>query len=103
MKHNEEIKDYYKILGLERTASAKEIKQAYYRLIRIYHPDYNPSNNAALERFLEISEAYKILGDLDNRLQYSIYLNKDVLERELLHKKFNFPGMMDKKKINKKF
>jgi DnaJ-class molecular chaperone len=90
------IKDYYKILGLQKTASANDIKKAYHTLIKKYHPDLNPGNDKALESYLEINEAYSILGDLDNRLRYSILLNQDLLDKELLHKHFIFPGMMDK-------
>ena len=94
------LKDYYKILGVERTASAQEIKKKYYKLIWKFHPDINPHNKEALEKFLEITEAYNILGNLDNRLQYSIQLNKDILEKALLHKSFDIPGFVEK--ISKK-
>lgn len=96
------MKDYYKILGVARTASAKEIKEAYYRLIRRYHPDLNGATKENLEMFMEIVEAYKVLGDLDNRLQYSIMLNKDLLERELLHKRFKIKGYPPPTKTKKR-
>jgi DnaJ-class molecular chaperone len=92
------VKDYYKILGVERTASAQDIKKAYYKLIWKYHPDKSNNNDYYLEKFLEITEAYNVLGNLDNRLRYSIMLHSEILDKELLHKNFNFPGMMDKKK-----
>ena len=71
------IKDYYKILGVNRTASTEEIRKQYMKLVRIYHPDLNPNNKEYLEKFKEITEAYNVLGKLDNRLKYSILLNKD--------------------------
>jgi curved DNA-binding protein CbpA len=71
-------KDYYKILGLERTASGEDIKKAYLRLIRQYHPDIAGTKPETVEAFQEIAEAYRVLGNLDNRLRYSILLNKKV-------------------------
>src|SRR5579883_1664946 len=65
-----EYKDYYKILGVDKGASEKEIKQAYRRLARKYHPDVNPGDNSAEERFKEIGEAYAVLGDPDKRKKY---------------------------------
>ncbi|MEN6519755.1 MAG: DnaJ C-terminal domain-containing protein [Armatimonadota bacterium] len=63
-------KDYYKILGVERSAAEKEIKQAYRRLARKYHPDVNPGDKTAEEKFKEISEAYEVLSDKDKRTKY---------------------------------
>ncbi|MFP4370011.1 MAG: DnaJ domain-containing protein [Candidatus Kapaibacterium sp.] len=80
------IKDYYKILGLERTASAREIKDAYYRLARLHHPDLNPANNSELF-FNEINEAYRVLGNLDRRLVYSRILRHKDYFRFLAKKK----------------
>ncbi len=54
-----EYKDYYKILGIDRNASQDEIKKAYRKLARQYHPDMNPGDRAAEERFKEINEAYE--------------------------------------------
>jgi curved DNA-binding protein len=71
------IKDYYKILGIERTASSAAIKKAYYDLVRKFHPDKNPDDPDIIHKFNEINEAYKVLGDLDNRLDYSVLLNKE--------------------------
>lgn len=65
-----EYKDYYKILGVDKNADDKEIKKAYRRLARQYHPDKNPNNKAAEERFKEINEAYEVLGNGDNRAKY---------------------------------
>src|SRR5688500_47893 len=56
-------KDYYKVLGVSETAPAKEIKSAYRKLSRQYHPDANPGDTSAEERFKEISAAYDVVGD----------------------------------------
>jgi DnaJ-class molecular chaperone len=63
-------KDYYKILGVPKTADAKAIKQAYRRLARKHHPDQNPGNAAAAERFKEINEANEVLSDPEKRQRY---------------------------------
>ncbi len=62
--------DYYKILGVEKTASSDEIKKAYRKLALKYHPDKNPDNKAAEEQFKKISEAYAVLSDEEKRKQY---------------------------------
>ena len=62
--------DHYKTLGVERKASAEEIKKAYRKLARRYHPDRNPGDKQAEERFKEISQAYDVLGDPEKRKQY---------------------------------
>lgn len=74
------IKDYYKILGLKRTASTEEIKEAYMRLVKKYHPDINHGNEAASVLFNEINEAYSVLGNLETRLDYSLalYMQDDI-------------------------
>lgn len=63
-------KDYYEILGVSRTASDKEIKAAYRRLARKHHPDVNPGDRSAEERFKEIAEAFAVLSDKDKRATY---------------------------------
>ncbi|MBR7128147.1 MAG: DnaJ domain-containing protein, partial [Lentisphaeria bacterium] len=63
-------KDYYELLGVSRTASADEIKKAYRKLAIKYHPDKNPGNKEAEDKFKEISHAYEILGDADKRAKY---------------------------------
>ena len=63
-------KDYYNILGLSRSATDKDIKQAYRKLARRYHPDVNPGNKSAEEKFKEINQAYEVLSDADKRKKY---------------------------------
>src|SRR6185312_5415546 len=63
-------KDYYAVLGVADGASAKEIKKAYKDLARKLHPDQNPGDTAAEERFKEVSAAYDVLGDDEKRKAY---------------------------------
>ena len=63
-------KDYYKILGVERSASADEIKRAYKKVAIKYHPDRNPGNKEAEEKFKQAAEAYDVLRDPDKRARY---------------------------------
>jgi curved DNA-binding protein len=65
--------DYYKTLGVEKTASADDIKKAYRKLALKFHPDKNPGNKEAEERFKKISEAYAVLSDADKRKQYDSF------------------------------
>lgn len=65
-----DFKDYYTILGLSKTASLDEIKQAFRKLARKYHPDVNPGNKQAEARFKEVSEAYEVLSDPEKRQKY---------------------------------
>ncbi len=65
-----DYKDYYKILGVERKASADEIRKAYRKLALQYHPDRNPGDKKAEERFKEINEAYQVLSDSEKRARY---------------------------------
>jgi molecular chaperone DnaJ len=63
-------KDYYRVLGVSDTASQKEVKSAYRKLSRQYHPDNNEGDKAAEERFKEVSAAYDVVGDPDKRKEY---------------------------------
>ncbi len=63
-------KDYYAILGVSEKAPPKELKKAYRKLAKKYHPDVNPDNEAAADRFKDISEAYTVLSDSDSRKKY---------------------------------
>ncbi|MBV7532382.1 DnaJ C-terminal domain-containing protein [Chitinophaga sp. sic0106] len=65
-----DVKDYYKILGVEKSATADQIKKAYRKLAVKYHPDKNPDNKAAEDKFKEINEAYEVLSDADKRKKY---------------------------------
>ena len=62
--------DYYKLLGVEKSASPEEIKKAYRKLALKYHPDRNKGNKEAEEQFKKISEAYAVLSDKEKRQQY---------------------------------
>jgi DnaJ-class molecular chaperone len=63
-------KDYYNILGVDRTADQETIRKAYRKLARKYHPDFNPGNREAEERFKDLQEAYAVLSDAEKRRQY---------------------------------
>jgi len=65
--------DYYKVLGVPKSASEKEIKAAYRKLARKYHPDLNPGDKEAETKFKEINEANEVLGDPENRKKYDKY------------------------------
>lgn len=66
----QEIRNYYEILGVTRNASAEDVKKAFRRLARQYHPDLNPGDKVAEDKFKDISEAYEILSDTSRREQY---------------------------------
>ncbi len=68
--------DYYKVLGVERGASEKEIKKAYRKLARKYHPDLNPNNPDAKKKFQQINEAQEVLTDPEKRKKYDKYFAK---------------------------
>jgi len=66
-------KDYYSILGVNKKATAKEIKQAYRKLARKHHPDVNPGDKSSEAKFKEINEAYEVLSDAEKRKKYDKY------------------------------
>jgi curved DNA-binding protein len=68
-----EYVDYYKILGVDKTASTDEIKKAYRKLARKYHPDINPNNKEAHKKFQEVNEANEVLSDAEKRKKYDQY------------------------------
>ncbi len=65
--------DYYKVLGIEKSASSKEVKDAYRKLARKYHPDLNPNNQEAKSNFQQINEANEVLSDPEKRKKYDQY------------------------------
>src|SRR3954463_11906102 len=65
-----QTRDYYQVIGVPASATQDEIKKAYRKLAAKHHPDKNPNDPKAAERFKEISEAYQVLGDADKRKQY---------------------------------
>ena len=65
-----EFKDYYATLGVPKTASTKEVKQAFRKMARKYHPDVNPGDKSAESKFKEINEAYEVVGDPEKRKKY---------------------------------
>jgi molecular chaperone DnaJ len=69
-------KNYYDLLGIEKNATEKEVKQAYRKLARKYHPDVNPGDKASEAKFKEINEAYEVLSDKENRKKYDKYGDK---------------------------
>ncbi|MEA5582240.1 J domain-containing protein [Nodularia harveyana UHCC-0300] len=70
MQNLQNFRDYYEILGVTKDATGEEIKKVYRRLARQYHPDLNPGNKAAEEKFKDIGEAYEVLSDVARRSQY---------------------------------
>src|SRR5512140_2691706 len=68
-----EFVDYYKLLGLEKTATTKDIKNAFRKLARKYHPDLNPNDKDAKRKFQQINEANDVLSDPEKRKKYDQY------------------------------
>ncbi len=69
----EQKRDYYEVLGVSRGASEDEIKKAYKKMARKYHPDLNPGDKEAEEKFKEVNEAYEVLSDADKKARYDQY------------------------------
>ena len=66
-------KDYYDVLGINRNADEKEIKRAYRKLAKKYHPDINPGDKEAEQKFKELTEAYNVLSDSEKKKLYDQY------------------------------
>lgn len=85
-------KDYYKILGIEKDASDQEIKKAYRKLAIVHHPDKNPDDESAAERFKEIQEAHETLSDPQKRARYDS--GEDLIDPSEMFNGGGFPGGM---------
>jgi curved DNA-binding protein len=65
--------DYYKVLGIDKSATEAEVKKAYRKLARKYHPDLNPNDKEAEQKFKEVNEANEVLSHAENRKKYDQY------------------------------
>lgn len=96
--------DYYKILGIDKAASTDEIKVAYRKLAMKYHPDRNPDNKNAEEKFKEATEAYEILGDTQKRAQYDQFGHAGLNDGMSGHGSgYGHPGSMNMEDIFENF
>src|SRR6187455_1186865 len=86
-----EYKDYYKILGVAKTASTDDIKKAFRKLAVKYHPDKNQGDKVAEEKFKEISEANEVLSDPDKRKKYD-EVGANWKQYEQMHRTQSRPG-----------
>ena len=66
----EQKRDFYEVLGVSKTATDEELKKAYRKLAKKYHPDMNPGDKEAEAKFKEVNEAYEVLSDKDKRAKY---------------------------------
>ena len=87
--------DYYKTLGVDKKASADEIKKAYRKLARQYHPDRNPGDAAAEEKFKEVQTAYDVLSDDDKRKAYDRFGSTTVAQLFGYGRGFGVPSPTD--------
>ena len=88
-----EFKDYYQTLGVAKTSTEKEIKQAFRKLARKFHPDVNPGDKSSESKFKEINEAYEVLGDAEKRRKYDeLGANWRMYEQAQQHGGQGFPG-----------
>lgn len=90
--------DYYRILGIGKNASPEEIKKAYRKLALRYHPDKNPNNREAEEKFKKINEAYAVLGDPDKRSQYDRFGSEGFSQRfsqQDIFRNFDFSSIFE--------
>jgi curved DNA-binding protein len=86
--------DYYQILGVQKSADQEEIKKAYRKLALKYHPDKNPNNPAAEEKFKKISEAYAVLSDQEKRKQYDSFGSDQKFSREDIFRDFDINSIL---------
>lgn len=87
--------DYYELLGLARDAPAEEVKRAYRRLARQHHPDLNPGDSAAEDRFKEVTRAYEVLSDPEKRRRYDTHGEAGVSGQAGAQGPFGFGGFAD--------
>ena len=86
------MRDFYKVLGVNRSADQKEIKKAYRKLAQLYHPDKNPDNSEAENKFKEITEAYSTLSDDTKKTNYDMSIQQGFNN---FHNNINFSSNFD--------
>jgi len=86
------VRDFYKVLGVNRSADQKEIKKAYRKLAQLYHPDKNPDNSEAENKFKEITEAYSTLSDDTKKTNYDMSIQQGFNN---FHNNINFSSNFD--------